>query len=234
MDATQTDGFGTNIFHQDSTFLVFNPTCPHPSASWVLALPTPVSQPTLVGVTTIQFVYEPNGTPSDVNTGLFLTLIPDNSSDLGASSPRSGCEGICGSPINLTNGNTWTRQQDYALPGLGGGLSLTRTWNSLWISNSPFQTAGMFGDSWQSNYEERLQSISSSQLKYWRADGSAWTFTYNTSTQTYSLTNPPDERASLVFNSSTTLFTLTLRDGSAETFNNNGYLLSQADRNGNR
>src|SRR5262245_28355591 len=41
------------------------------------------------------------------------------------------CE-VAGEPINLTNGNVYIGQRDYRLPGLGGGITLDRTWNSLW------------------------------------------------------------------------------------------------------
>jgi len=163
---------------------------------------------------------------------LTINILADNSPDLGATL-RSGCEGICGSPINLTNGNTYIQQQDYSLPGLGGGIQLTRTWNSLWVNNSPWETSGMFGDSWQSNYEAHIQ-VTQTGAKYWRGDGSAWTFTYNSGTQTYSLTSPPDERATLVFNSSTTQFTVTLADGTKRIFSQPGYLLAIVDRNGNQ
>ena len=61
----------------------------------------------------------------------------DVSADLGSSSPPSGCEGTCGLPINLRTGNTYIGQQDYSLPGLSGGLGLTRTWNSMWPLSSP-------------------------------------------------------------------------------------------------
>jgi hypothetical protein len=42
----------------------------------------------------------------------------DNTADLGAATPRSGCEGTCGSPINLANGNVWIEKQDYSIPGI--------------------------------------------------------------------------------------------------------------------
>jgi hypothetical protein len=66
-----------------------------------------------------------------------------------------------GQPINVANGNTWVTQSDYAVPGVGGGLSLSRTWNSLWQNNQPIQLSGMFGHSWRSNFEERIQVLSS-------------------------------------------------------------------------
>jgi hypothetical protein len=50
----------------------------------------------------------PPVSPGSTGTGL----------DLGPNFPRSGCEGQCGSPINLTNGNTWLQADDYELPGL--------------------------------------------------------------------------------------------------------------------
>jgi len=163
-----------------------------------------------------------------------LTVHPDNSTDLGGGVAGSSCEGTCGLPINLTNGNTWIEQHDYSLPGLGGGLGLSRTWNSLWTVSNPISAAGMFGDSWRSNYEEALQILQNNQIKYWRGDGSAWTFTWNSTTQTYALTYPTNEYVSLAFNSSTTLFTLTYKNGSKEIFNNSGSLTALVDRNGNQ
>jgi YD repeat-containing protein len=152
--------------------------------------------------------------------------------DLGPSCPRAGAENMCGSPINLTNGNTWVHASDYALPGIGGGIPLARTWNSEWLNNSPFIQAGMFGESWQSTYEKRMQIVAGgTQIRYWRGDGSAWLFSIGKSS--YSLISPPDERATLTYSKSSG-YTVTLRDGSQELYNTNGYLLSLADRNGNK
>src|SRR4029077_15429724 len=47
--------------------------------------------------------------------------------------PCPTCNGASGGPpINFLNGDTYIPQTDYTVPGLGGGISLTRTWNSLW------------------------------------------------------------------------------------------------------
>jgi len=155
-----------------------------------------------------------------------------NSADLGPSCPRSGAENMCGLPINLTNGNVWTQTDDYELPGLGGGISLRRTWNSQWPGYSPWIQAGMFGDSWQSTFEKHMQLLSGGkQLLYWRGDGSAWFFTQ--AQNVWSLSSPADERTTLTY-SSKTGYTLTLRDGSVEVYNTNGYLTALQDRNGNR
>ena len=155
-----------------------------------------------------------------------------NNADLGPSCPRSGSEGTCGSPITLTNGNTWTQADDYELPGLGGGIFLRRMWNSQWSSYQGWILAGMFGDSWQSNYEKHIQALSSSQLLYWRGDGSSWFFT-SPSKGTWALSTPADERATLTF-SNKTGYTITLRDGSVELYDTNGNLTSLQDRNGNK
>jgi hypothetical protein len=40
-------------------------------------------------------------------------------------------------PIVLSTGNTYIKQTDLQIPGLGGGLSLLRTWNSLWPAGGP-------------------------------------------------------------------------------------------------
>ena len=158
----------------------------------------------------------------------------DYSVDLGSSCPRSGNDGTCGQPINLRTGNTYITEQDYSLPGLGGGLGLTRTWNSMWPLSSPGSEIGMFGDSWVSNYEERMLVSINSGGKYWRGDGSAWTLTYNSTTQLYTVTSPPDEHASLAFNSTTNLSTLTFPDGSKKIFTQSGLLQNIVDRNGNQ
>jgi hypothetical protein len=39
---------------------------------------------------------------------------------------------MSGDAINITNGNVWIQHRDYSVPGLGGGLELVRTWNSLY------------------------------------------------------------------------------------------------------
>src|SRR5262249_30791298 len=76
------------------------------------------------------------------------------------------CDGSAGAPINVLSGDTWISEQDYSLPGLAGGLTLARTWNSLWPNVATFETAGMFGHSWRSTYEERLQLLTGGVANY--------------------------------------------------------------------
>jgi hypothetical protein len=80
------------------------------------------------------------------------------------------------SPSNRHSGNTYIAASDISLPGLGGGLRLTRTWNSIFPSlQNSFPT--MFGINWRSTYEERLiYNSPDGLLKYARSDGSVWSF----------------------------------------------------------
>ena len=160
-----------------------------------------------------------------------VTVVPQSEPYL----PCQQCEAVAGSPINLTNGNVWIQHQDYSIPGLGGGFSLSRTWNSLWMTNdSSLPAAGMFGNSWRSTYEERLFVLNSTNIKYVRANGDGWYFTWNNAANAYYVVHPVNQHAALTFDSSTGLYTLTFADGTKEIFNSPGYLSARVDRNGNR
>src|SRR6267378_2433588 len=79
-------------------------------------------------------------------------------------------------PIDLATGNTFIIETDISVPGLGGGLSLTRTWNSL-LPRAQNSYPFMFGSRWRSTYEERLVLQSPDFfLKYLRSDGSVWSY----------------------------------------------------------
>lgn len=165
-----------------------------------------------------------------------LTILPTGSpSEPPANDPDTVCPkcGSGGQPINFLNGNTWITQQDYSIPGLGGGLTLSRTWNSLWPLMSPPEESGIFGDSWRSSFEERIQLLSGGGVKYWKGNGSALFFAYTGSGGAYSISAPADDQTTLSFDSSTTLWTLAQKDGTQRIFNNAGYLTSIVDRNGN-
>ncbi len=76
----------------------------------------------------------------------------------GTAAPETACGScqknrpVAGSPINLSNGNTFIIQTDISIPGLGGGLTLTRTWNSLWPSTQTGSIQFMFGPDWTYTY----------------------------------------------------------------------------------
>ncbi len=79
-----------------------------------------------------------------------------------------------GSPINLANGNVFIDQTDVSVPGLGGGINLSRTWNSEWpYGEGP--GIGMFGGNWRSTYEESIWLDSWGLVKYARGTGGIWT-----------------------------------------------------------
>lgn len=153
------------------------------------------------------------------------------------------CSAICptcnlaaGSPINLSTGNTFISQTDIALPGLGGGLNLARTWNS--IAQDGSGTVGMFGMNWISSYEDRMFVSSDGLVVYADGKGDAWSFGVTSiwggtnGASTYSLVAPRNGGASLSYDGN--YLTLTLKGGEKRIFNpTSGQLLSISDRNGN-
>lgn len=142
------------------------------------------------------------------------------------------CEGEAGSPINVTTGNVWITEEDYKIPGLGGGIMINRTWNSLWPTTMTPSLTGMFGDSWRSNLEEQILTLGGF-TKYIKADGSAVVFQHDSTFNTYTLISPPDAHLSLTFDSTLSQFTITSSDGTGRTFDHSGLLSATFDRNGN-
>jgi hypothetical protein len=119
--------------------------------------------------------------------------------------PGTDCEATAGDPINLTTGDVWISKNDYSVPGLAGGLSVTRTWNSLWNQSNPPFEAGMFGQGWTSDFEERLQVFNSTHIIYWRGSGNTWIFEapVGCASCAYDVMSPPNEHASLRYDSAT-------------------------------
>ncbi len=140
-----------------------------------------------------------------------------------------------GAPINLANGNTEITQTDLRVPGLGGGLTLLRTWNSVWPTAGTGSIVGMFGPGWRSTFEESVYAGSDHYLKYSRGDGSFWSFGWvsqTNNTDSFALAGPANLNATLV--QTTGNWTLTLQSGEQRVFDGtSGKLLSVTDRNGN-
>jgi len=140
-----------------------------------------------------------------------------------------------GAPIDLASGNTLIAQSDIRLPGLGGGLTLARTWNSLWPPTESAYREGIFGPNWRSTFEERVFGGSDGYVKYSRGDGSFWSFGYSgtvNSANVYAVASPANETATLA--QTTSNWTLTFKNGEQRVFDvTSGNLLSIADRNGN-
>lgn len=135
-----------------------------------------------------------------------------------------------GSPISLATGNTYIEQTDIRIPGLSGGLTLARIWNSKWPSTQNAFRVGLFGPNWRSNFEERVFVGDDHYTKYARGDGSFWSFGYNGSC--LSLAAPANITATLT--QGDTYWTLTFQNGEQRLFSVvSGSLVSVIDRNGN-
>jgi YD repeat-containing protein len=141
-----------------------------------------------------------------------------------------------GSPIDLGSGDTDISQTDIRIPGLGGGLTLTRTWNSVWPPTESGSRFGLFGPNWRSTYEERIFPGIDGYMKYSRGDGSFWSFGFAGYDATGNLpkflpTSPANQSVTLVQSAS---WTLTFQNGETRTFDRtSGYLTTITDRNGN-
>lgn len=163
--------------------------------------------------------------------GLSVYRIPGKACVPPCHCPIKGAQ--AGSPIDLTTGNVFIAQNDVKIPGLSGGLNLSRTWNSLWPQAESATQTGLFGLNWRSTYEEGVFVDSNNFMEYSRGDGSFWTFTWSSGT-TYSLAAPASVDATLSLNSNYTLWTLIFQNGEQRTFSFlTGALTSIVDRNGN-
>ncbi len=167
-----------------------------------------------------------------------------------STSPCPSCNGgQAAVPIELATGNTYVQESDVVVPGLGGGLTLTRTWNSV-----PGTTSyGMFGHQWSSTFEEQVFIGSDYMIKHSRGDGSLWTYGFamiwgpTGDTPVFWTAAPRSGGATLVFNGTYATdtgiangsWTMTLRNGEHRTFSqwyvNDPFfhLSSISDRNGN-
>jgi YD repeat-containing protein len=143
---------------------------------------------------------------------------------------------VSGEPINLATGNTYIRESDMGIPGLGGGLSLSRTWNSL-LPAMQQTYPYMFGMNWRSNYEERLiYNSGDGFLKYARSDGTVWSFgvsSVGNSQNTYMVAAPANDTTTTIVDGSPN-WTLTYKNGEKRLFDaTSGALKAIIDRNGN-
>src|SRR5579859_1900896 len=165
--------------------------------------------------------------------------------------PNEACPrcAAAGKPINLADGNTFIAETDVSVPGLGGGLSLVRTWNSQWPSSLNTARVGLFGAGWRSTYEERVFTGSDGYYKYARGDGSVWSLGFASSlgetlTQArfkYQAVSPANGGGGASLTITVTSapaslsWPLTFGNGEQRLFDNNsGKLVAIVDRNGNK
>jgi YD repeat-containing protein len=137
-------------------------------------------------------------------------------------------------PINLTTGDTYIMQTDVSVPGLGGGLQLTRTWNSI-LPAPQKAYGGMFGMNWRTNLEQRLiYNTPDHYLRMTQSDGAVWSFATESASNTivYRTIAPGNELTRVT--SGDTVYSVAEKDGTKKLFSSStGLLASIIDRNGN-
>jgi YD repeat-containing protein len=139
--------------------------------------------------------------------------------------------GEAGGPISLASGDTYIQQVDVKLPGLGGGLNLTRTWNSIWPPLLALYSNGMFGPNWRSTYEEQIVIPGDHYVRYLRGDGTIWVFGGMGLGNGFVVSSPANTPATLVAG---TNLVLTFQSGEQRQFTlTTGLLTAIIDRNGN-
>jgi RHS repeat-associated protein len=133
------------------------------------------------------------------------------------------CGEFAGDPVDCNSGNLTETVTDLSVPGRGRALNLTRTYNS---QDAASGGSGMFGAGWSSTYGEFLTIGSDGSVTVHQAGGATVTFT---SSKT-GYTAPSYVTAKFVKNKKGT-YTFTLKNQQSDTFDKNGRLISQTDRN---
>ena len=141
-----------------------------------------------------------------------------------------------GHPINLATGNTYIRQTDVRIPGLSGGLTLVRTWNSRWPSTQSAYQVGLFGPNWSSTYDQRVFVGSDKYIKWEESEGNFSSFgSTGVGTSSWILAAPHSTSTTLTTpNTATPYWLITLPNGEQRKFDStSGMLTAIIDRNGN-
>lgn len=120
---------------------------------------------------------------------------------------------------------------DARVPGLGGGLQLSRRWNSIWPANEIATSVGLFGPNWKSTYEESVFMGGDNFLKYARSDGGYWSFATSNSGSLV-VASPSNVPATL--SQTATNWVIAFQSGEKRQFSlTTGQLTAIIDRNGN-
>lgn len=152
--------------------------------------------------------------------------------------PCPDCDAQASQPIHLSTGDTYITQSDVRIPGLGGGLSLSRSWHSIAFSSR--STLGMFGPNWTSSFEESIFVDTGNFVTYLQGDGGVWWFKFTTwdsnGNPYFAVGSPANHTATLtqMVLQANPIWTLVFQNGEKRVFDYfSGKLLSIADRNGN-
>lgn len=165
-------------------------------------------------------------TPPDQCTNITvvsLYVVADDSENAGGSCPvvppwARVPSPYVGAPVNVTNGNMWLRQTDYALPGIGENIGIDRFYNSQ------IQIGGLFGLGWSTKYDEYLSIYDDHMLKFSAPDGRGVYFGRPETTGMFKSITPGyfDQ----VAKNTDGTYTLTFKDGRAHKFSSAGKLLT--------
>lgn len=132
------------------------------------------------------------------------------------------CELGVGKPVNTANGNVFTSETDFSIPGVMP-TNFTR------YNNSKATLAKGFGHT----FDARVKGLGSYIYKVMNTDGSMLYYIDNDGDKVYEPELPKGETSKLIKNPDNT-FTREFKDGTKEEFNTGGYLTAIVDRNGNR
>jgi YD repeat-containing protein len=152
--------------------------------------------------------------------------------------PCPECDAQSSKPVHLATGDTYITQTDVRIPGLGGGLALSRSWHSIPFSSR--STLGMFGPNWTSSFEENVFVDTGNVVTYLRGDGGVWYFAWRSwdsnGNPYFAVGGPASQTATLtqMVLQPTPYWTLVFQSGETRVYDwISGKLLSITDRNGN-
>jgi RHS repeat-associated protein len=133
-----------------------------------------------------------------------------------------------GDPVNCATGNLVESQTDLFVGGRGIPLTFTRTYNAQAAAAGKH---GSFGYGWSSSFSDHLEINSEAKtVTVVQANGS--TVTFKGTGEPGELSAPQWAQAKLVLGSSGA-YTYTLPDQETFSFDKEGHLLSESERNGN-
>jgi RHS repeat-associated protein len=148
-----------------------------------------------------------------------------------APAPQPPCV-IAGKPVSVLNGNVWFDQTDASIATLAGGLSMTRSYNSL---NAYANLGGAFGPGWTHTYERKLSFPEAGVIELQQSNGAPIYFNDANSDLTFVGSVPLDELSAIVQVgvAPNRTFTRSFPAGGSEVYDDSGSLVSTVDPSGN-
>jgi RHS repeat-associated protein len=131
-------------------------------------------------------------------------------------------------PVNVISGNVWFDQTDASIPGLLGGLALTRSYNSILAYRN---VAGVFGRGWTHSFEQKLLFQANDLIKLRSANGSPIWFSDFDEDSTFNAMLPRTETSWMVKSGAS--YVRHFRAGGTESYDASGRITSATDASGN-